>query len=161
MKWKAQFTNSPTGNARGRIGPPLPISFATILMFFAILFAFIGIIDPQYREFETVLWVLGLGIPASIAFFCLNRIYPHVYLENGILYRKGYLCGFKLELHESDVKNVVYKWTFRGRSILIVGREHRGEPNAWSKNVIVLCDCPGNREFLTHFWEKEKRDLFL
>ena len=161
MKWKAQFSNTPAGDRHGSPGTPTPIYAATILMFFTVLFAGLGIFDPRYRELESLIWVLGLGIPTSFAFFYFNRLYPHVYLEYGILYRRGYLFGFKLELHESDVKNVIYKRTFRGKSILIVGREHRGEPGTWSKNVIVLCDCPGNREFLTHFWEKEKRELFL
>ena len=161
MKWKAQFSNRPSGEYPNRYTTPSPILVATFLMFFAVLFAIIALVDPRYRELETLFWVLGLGIPSIFAFFYFNRLYPHVYLEDGVLYRRGYLCGFRLELHEKDVKNVVYKRTLRGRSILIVGRAHRGEPTPWSKNVIVLCDCPANREFLTHFWEKEKRELFL
>ena len=161
MKWKAQFSNTPSGRFRNRYTTPSPIFAATVLMILTVIYAFAGLVDPRYRELETLFWVLGLGIPLCLAFFYFNRLYPHVYLEDGVLYRRGYLRGFHLELHEDDVKNVVYKRTLRGKSILIVGRAHRGEPSTWSKNVIVLCDCPANREFLTHFWEKEKRELFL
>ena len=156
MKHKAVYSELPH---RYRRRYSFHAMFLGILVFLTSIEAFFRLIHSSQKEY--LVYAVPALLLSLIYLFYLNRIYPRVFYENGYLYRSGFFFGFKFRFHEDDIRRVLFKKTLRGKSILILSRDCRGEPSTWSKNVIVLRDCPTNREFLKYFWEKEKRDLFL
>ncbi len=102
-----------------------------------------------------------VGFLALLYFFYLNRVQARVYVEDGVLYRRGLFFGFRTQMTAEYIKEIVYKKTLLGDSILILSNDCEGKPSTWSKSVVVVLDTPDNRDLLYYLKDRDKEDLLI
>ncbi|MBR4053638.1 MAG: hypothetical protein IKK06_02425 [Clostridia bacterium] len=132
-----------------------------------ILYGMIALIAAltAYPAAETphglIYWGLGIGLLTMLYFFYFNRVKAKVYIEDGVLYRKGVFFGFRTQLTTEYIKGVIYKKTLLGDSILILSNDCAGKPSTWSKSVVVVLDTPNNRDLLHYLKDRDKEEFLI
>jgi len=129
----------------------------------------IPIICGKNLDFTTLcpLFIIAL-VPISfiiLSIWALNRgAYKVLYdKEKGVLCRKGFICGFKLELNvKTDIKGVATIQFFRGGEYYVIVDVYNNSYDiVTKKSYIALERNEKNLEFIRQFWDEPIRDLGL
>ena len=147
-----------TGIRTFRRGPRNPMDF---LEYFLIAAGFISGYAVQGNTIATILWGISVFVVGILWLSYTNRVLCEVYVEDGVLYRKGFFFGFRTQLTTEYIKGVVYKKTLLGDSILILSNDCMGKPSTWSKSVVVVLDTPNNRDLLHYLKDRDKEEFLI
>ena len=140
-------------------GPHSPLGSLYYIFALAAALSAFPVLESPYDLLKWA-WGFAVGVVALIGLLYVNRIRSVVYIEDSVLYRKGLFFGFRTQLTEEYIKEIVYKKTLLGDSILILSNDCQGKPSTWSKSVVVVLDTPDNRDTL-HYLKDRTREEFL
>lgn len=98
-----------------------------------------------------------LLIIAVLLVLFVNRGFCWIYIENGMLKRKGLLFGFRKEVKISDIKKVV---TYKLNYYIIEKNEELEDPLQFQECINFIKHYDDHDEFLNSFWNGAIEDYY-
>ncbi len=133
--------------------------WSLLLSIFALVFEIDGSVEDKGAG---LLWFVVLGSVFCFSLWCLNRFACVVWLEDGIIKRKGLFGGFYKECPVASIQKVVIRYAWReGDHIYLVDDSTHRFDGIRKDSYISFPKTKKNLEFVHTFWSGtvEKADF--
>lgn len=138
-------------------------SFFCIVIFSAILiFSTVELISGALQGKMNIVFVGLVVIIGCIGFIFLSAItlnrcgYKVIYdRENNIIYREGFICGYKCHVNVDDIKEIIIApFPREDTYYVLVDSVNKRYDGGFKDSFIRIEKTERNREFIKQFWNK-------